>query len=66
MERRRRPARAAAPPAASQAAPVTSEVTLQDVADRAGVSLTTASRVVSEGPRKVGQQLIDRVNLAVA
>jgi LacI family transcriptional regulator len=43
-----------------------SRVTLQDVADRAGVSLTTASRVVSAGSRKVGQQLIDRVNLAVA
>ena len=41
-------------------------VTLQDVADRAGVSLTTASRVVSAGTRRVGQQLIDRVNLAVA
>jgi LacI family transcriptional regulator len=43
-----------------------SRVTLQDVADRAGVSLTTASRVVSAGSRKVGQQLVDRVNLAVA
>jgi LacI family transcriptional regulator len=43
-----------------------SRVTLQDVADRAGVSLTTASRVVSEGPRKVGQQLISRVHQAVA
>jgi len=44
----------------------TSRVTLQDVADRAGVSLTTASRVVSEGPRRVGQQLVYRVNQAVA
>src|SRR6266571_6647834 len=43
-----------------------SRVTLQDVADRAEVSLTTASRVVSAGARRVGQQLIDRVNLAVA
>ncbi len=43
-----------------------SRVTLQDVADRAGVSLTTASRVVSEGPRKVGQHLIQRVHQAVA
>src|ERR1700720_173891 len=43
-----------------------SKVTLQDVADRAGVSLTTASRVVSEGPRKVGQQMISRVHQAVA
>jgi LacI family transcriptional regulator len=40
-------------------------VTLQDVADRAGVSLTTASRVVSEGPRRVGRQLVSRVNRAV-
>jgi LacI family transcriptional regulator len=47
-------------------APPASQVTLQDVADLAGVSLTTASRVVSEGPRKVGQKMIDRVNLAVA
>jgi hypothetical protein len=29
-------------------------VTLQDVADRAGVSLTTASRVLSDGSRRVG------------
>ncbi|HJZ04110.1 MAG TPA: LacI family DNA-binding transcriptional regulator, partial [Streptosporangiaceae bacterium] len=28
-------------------------MTLQDVADRAGVSLTTASRVLSNGPRQV-------------
>jgi LacI family transcriptional regulator len=46
-------------------------VTLQDVADRAGVSLTTASRVVNarvtdQGPRKVGRDLADRVNKAVA
>ena len=41
-------------------------VTLQDVADRAGVSLSTASRVVSEGPRRVGSQLAGRVNQAVA
>ncbi|HEX9625173.1 MAG TPA: LacI family DNA-binding transcriptional regulator, partial [Streptosporangiaceae bacterium] len=37
-------------------------VTLQDVADRAGVSLTTASRVLSDGPRRVGSQLAHRVN----
>jgi LacI family transcriptional regulator len=43
-----------------------SRVTLQDVADRAGVSLTTASRVVSDGPRRVGGQLARRVNQAVA
>jgi LacI family transcriptional regulator len=47
-------------------APGSGRVTLQDVADRAGVSLTTASRVVSEGPRKVGQQMISRVSQAVA
>jgi len=39
--------------------------TLQDVADLAGVSLTTASRVVSDGPRKVGRPLVDRVLVAV-
>lgn len=44
----------------------TSQVTLQDVADRAGVSLTTASRVLSNGPRRVGRQLVHRVNQAVA
>jgi LacI family transcriptional regulator len=43
-----------------------SAVTLQDVADRAGVSLTTASRVVSDGPRRVGRNLVSRVNQAVA
>ncbi len=42
-----------------------SRVTLQDVADRAGVSLTTASRVVNEGSRRVGPALADRVNQAV-
>ncbi|HEX9622784.1 MAG TPA: LacI family DNA-binding transcriptional regulator [Streptosporangiaceae bacterium] len=41
-------------------------VTLQDVADRAGVSLTTASRVLSDGPRRVGSQLAHRVNQAAA
>jgi LacI family transcriptional regulator len=41
-------------------------VTLQDVADRAGVSLTTASRVVTDGSRKVGKDLADRVQQAVA
>jgi LacI family transcriptional regulator, galactose operon repressor len=41
-------------------------VTLQDVADRAGVSLTTASRVVNDGSRKVGKALADRVHKAVA
>jgi LacI family transcriptional regulator, galactose operon repressor len=44
----------------------TPRVTLQDVADRAGVSLTTASRVVNEGPRRVGPGLAQRVNQAVA
>jgi LacI family transcriptional regulator len=42
-----------------------SRVTLQDVADRAGVSLTTASRVLSDGPRRVGRQLASRVHQAV-
>jgi len=41
-------------------------VTLQDVANRAGVSLTTASRVVNEGARRVGPGLAQRVNQAVA
>jgi LacI family transcriptional regulator len=41
-------------------------VTLQDVADRAGVSLTTASRVVNDGPRRVAPPLAQRVNQAVA
>ena len=42
------------------------KVTLQDVADRAGVSLTTASQVVNEGTRRVGPGLAQRVNQAVA
>ncbi len=46
--------------------PVGSQVTLQDVADRAGVSLTTASRVLSDSPRRVGPQLAGRVHHAVA
>jgi LacI family transcriptional regulator len=46
-------------------------VTLQDVADRAGVSLTTASRVVNasvvnDRSRRVGKRLADRVHKAVA
>ena len=41
-------------------------VTLQDVADRAGVSLTTASRVVNKGSRRVGPRLAQRVTQAVA
>ena len=45
---------------------LTRKVTLQDVADRAGVSLTTASRVVNEGSRRVGPRLAQRVNQAVA
>jgi LacI family transcriptional regulator len=40
--------------------------TLQDVADRAGVSLSTASRVLSDGPRQPARQLADRVRQAVA
>ncbi len=42
-----------------------SRVTLQDVADQAGVSLATASRVVNDGPRRVGHRLADRVRTAV-
>ena len=43
-----------------------SRVTLQDVADEAGVSLATASRVMNEGPRRVGPPLADRVRTAAA
>jgi len=43
-----------------------SRVTLQDVADRAGVSITTASRVVNDGSRRVGAHLARRVHQAVA
>ena len=43
-----------------------SRVTLQDVADRAGVSITTASRVVNDGTRRVGAQLAQRVHRAAA
>jgi LacI family transcriptional regulator len=43
-----------------------SHVTLQDVADRAGVSITTASRVVNDGSRRVGAHLAQRVHQAVA
>lgn len=43
-----------------------SRVTLQDVADLAGVSLTTASRVVNEGARRVSPAMTSRVNAAVA
>ena len=39
--------------------------TLRDVADRAGVSMTTASRVVNEGARKAGPEMAERVNRAV-
>jgi LacI family transcriptional regulator len=41
-------------------------VTLQDVADLAGVSITTASRVVNGGSRRVGAQLERRVHQAMA
>jgi LacI family transcriptional regulator len=50
----------------ADARPDAQRVTLQDVADRAGVSLTTASRVVNDGSRKVGKALADRVHKAVA
>ena len=42
------------------------KATLQDVADRAGVSLATASRVLNAGSRRVGRSMADRVNQAVA
>jgi LacI family transcriptional regulator len=50
----------------ADARPDAQRVTLQDVADRAGVSLTTASRVVNDGSRKVGKALADRVRTAAA
>ena len=50
----------------ADARPDAQRATLQDVADRAGVSLTTASRVVNEGSRKVGKALADRVRQAAA
>jgi LacI family transcriptional regulator len=43
-----------------------SRATLQDVADRAGVSLSTASRVLGDGPRHPAPHLADRVRRAVA
>lgn len=46
--------------------PHRTRVTLQDVADLAGVSQTTASRVVNEGARRVGPAMVERVNRAVA
>ena len=51
---------------ARQAGASLARVTLQDVADQAGVSLSTASRVVNEGSRRVGPRLADRVTKAVA
>ncbi len=51
-------------PRSPEISPRISRVTLQDVADRAGVSLTTASRVVNEGSRRVGAHLAERVNRA--
>ena len=42
------------------------QVTLQDVANRAGVSLSPASRVLSNGSRRVGKPLADRVHQAMA
>src|SRR5271169_3053890 len=53
------------PGISSGISPEISRVTLQDVADRAGVSLTTASRVVNGGSRRVGPHLAERVNRAV-
>jgi len=39
-------------------------VNLQDIADHAGVSLATASRVLGNGSRRVGEELIERVTRA--
>lgn len=39
---------------------------LQDIADRAGVSLATASRVLGSGSRRVGPAMVDRVTRAAA
>jgi len=67
---RTRPAAAgeagAGPARTRPAGALLARVTLQDVADRAGVSLSTASRVVNEGSRRVGPRLADRVTKAVA
>ena len=52
--------------AGSRTAGVPEQVTLQDVADRAGVSLTTASRVLSDGSRRVGPAMTGRVHQAAA
>ena len=52
--------------AETRAAAARQRVTLQDVADRAAVSLTTASRVVNGGARPVGSALAERVRKAVA
>ena len=49
----------------ADARPEEQRATLQDVADRAGVSLTTASRVVNDGSRKVGKALADQVRKAL-
>jgi LacI family transcriptional regulator len=51
---------------ATAAGDAPARVTLQDVADRAGVSLTTASRVLNEGSRRVSAAMSSRVNQAVA
>jgi LacI family transcriptional regulator len=59
---RPRPRRRAAP---EPDGPVgTQVVTLQDVADRAGVSLATASRVIGTGSRNVGRSMVERVTRA--
>jgi LacI family transcriptional regulator len=49
---------------AASTSPIRARLTLQDVADRAGVSLATASRVISDSPRQVGWQLADQVRRA--
>jgi LacI family transcriptional regulator len=59
-------AASAAPGRAAVAGAAPARTTLQDVADRAGVSLTTASRVLNEGSRRVSPAMASRVHHAVA
>jgi LacI family transcriptional regulator len=53
-------------PSASDREPPARAVNLQDIADRAGVSLATASRVLGNGSRRVTDELIERVTRAAA
>ena len=53
-------------PSTSDREPPSRAVNLQDIADRAGVSLATASRVLGNGSRRVTDELIERVTRAAA